>query len=63
MSTRTPYPSAVSADEWACVAPYVTLLSADVLPRTPDLRAVFNALRWLVCMGAHWRLPPHDVPR
>ncbi|MBC9210143.1 IS5/IS1182 family transposase, partial [Roseomonas aerophila] len=29
MSSRKPYPSDVSDDEWALVAPYLTLLSED----------------------------------
>jgi transposase len=30
--------------------------------RRHDLREVFNALRWLVRSGAHWRMLPHDLP-
>lgn len=63
MSTRHPYPSAVSDDEWALVAPYLTLLPEDVLQCKHDLRQVFNALRWLGRTGAPWRMLPHDFPR
>lgn len=28
----------------------------------PRLRAVFNAIRWLVRTGAAWQMRPHDVP-
>ncbi|HET8907225.1 MAG TPA: IS5 family transposase [Ktedonobacterales bacterium] len=63
MSTLHPYPSDVSDDEWALVAPYLTLLPEDVLQRKHDLRQVFNALRWLVRTGAPWRMLPHDFPR
>jgi transposase len=64
MSTlsRKPYPSDVSDDEWALVAPYLTLLREDAAQRHHDLREVFNALRWLVRTGAPWRLLPHDLP-
>jgi hypothetical protein len=31
-STRKPYPSDVSDDEWAFVAPYLALLAEDVGP-------------------------------
>lgn len=44
MSTRKSYPSEVSDDEWAFVAPYLVLLSEDALQRKHDLREVFNAL-------------------
>lgn len=62
-TTRQPYPSDVSDDEWAFVAPYLTLLSADALQRKHDLREVYNGLRWLVRTGAQWRMLPHDFPR
>jgi transposase len=26
------------------------------------LRAVFNAMRWLVRTGASWRMMPNDLP-
>ena len=57
------YPTDVTDDEWAFVAPYLTLLPEDALQRKHDLRAVFNALRWIVRAGAPWRLLPHDFPR
>lgn len=60
---RTPYPSDVSDDEWAFVAPYLTLMIPDAPQRHYDLREVFNALRWLVRSGAPWRMLPHDFPR
>lgn len=56
------YPSDVSDDEWAFVAPYLTLLASDALQRRPDLRAVFNALRYLAHTGAPWRYLPSDFP-
>ena len=56
------YPSDVSDEEWAFVAPYLTLCREDAKQREYSLRAVFNALRWLVRSGAHWRMMPHDLP-
>lgn len=56
---RTPYPSEVSDDEWALVAPYLTLITADAPQRAPSLREVCNGLRWLVRAGAAW---PSDAP-
>ncbi len=61
-STRKPYPSDVSDDEWTFVAPYLTLLPEDVSQRKHDLREVFNGLRYLVKTGVHWRMLPHDLP-
>lgn len=59
---RKPYPSDVSDDEWAFVAPYLTLMRDDAPQRQYDLREVFNALRWIVRAGAPWRLLPTNVP-
>jgi transposase len=59
---RKPYPSDVSDDEWAFVAPYLTLMTEEAPQRTHSLREVFNGLRWIVRAGATWRLMPHDLP-
>jgi transposase len=62
MNTRNPYPSDVSDDEWAFVAPYLTLLPEDAGQRHYDLRDVYNGLRWMVRTAATWRMMPHDLP-
>jgi transposase len=60
--TRKPYPSDVTDDEWAFVAPYLTLMKEEAPQREHDLRAVFNGLRWIVRTGAQWRMMPNDLP-
>lgn len=60
--TRKPYPSDVTDEEWAFVAPYLVLMKADAPQREHDLREVFNGLRWIVRTGSQWRLMPHDLP-
>jgi transposase len=60
--SRKAYPSDVSDDEWAFVAPYLTLMSEAAPQREYPLREVFNGLRWLARAGAAWRLLPHDLP-
>jgi transposase len=59
---RKAYPADVSDDEWAFVAPYLTLMTEDTPQRDHSLREVFNGLRWIVRAGAAWRLMPHDLP-
>jgi transposase len=59
---RKPYPSDVSDDEWAFVAPYLTLMTEDAPQREHSLREVFNGLRWIVRAGAAWHMMPHDLP-
>ncbi len=61
-SPRAPYPTDVSDEEWAFVAPYLALLPETAGQRRHDLREVFDALRWLVRTGAPWRMLPHDLP-
>lgn len=62
MSERKLYPSDVSDDEWAFVAPYLTLMREDAPQREYSLREVFNGLRWIVRTGSQWRMLPHDLP-
>jgi len=52
----------VTDEEWALVAPYLTLMSEDAPQREHSLRAVFNGLRWIVRAGAPWRMTPNDLP-
>lgn len=60
--TRNPYPSDVSDDEWAFVAPYLTLMTEDAPQRRHALREVFNGLRFIVRTGMQWRFMPNDLP-
>jgi transposase len=60
--SREPYPTDVTDEEWAFVAPYLALLPEDAGQRRYALREVFNALRWIVRAGAPWRLLPHELP-
>ncbi len=59
---RKPYPSDVNDDEWAVVAPYLTLMTEDAPQREYPLREVFSGLRWIVRAGAPWRMVPNDLP-
>jgi len=54
---RPAYPSDISDDEWAFVAPYVTLMTEEAPQRDHSLREVLNGLRWLGRAGAAWRGP------
>ena len=62
METRKPYPSDVSDEEWAFVAPYLTLMTTAAPQRHHDLREVFNGLCYIVKTGVQWRWLPHDLP-
>ena len=60
--SRKRYLSDVTDDEWAFVAPYLTLMRDNAPQRQYDLRDVFDGLRWLIRAGAPWRMMPHDLP-
>jgi len=62
MTSHKPYPTNVSDEEWAFAAPYLTLMTEQAPQRKYDLRAMFNALRWMARAGAPWRLLPNDFP-
>src|SRR3982750_3066974 len=61
-TARKPYPSDVSDGEWEFLLPYLTLMDEDAPQRKYPLRAVFNALRYFVKTGCHWRYLPHEFP-
>ena len=47
MASRKPYPSDVSDEEWAFVAPYLALVREDAPQREHGLREVLNGLKWM----------------
>lgn len=59
---RTPYPADVADDEWAFLAPYLTLMREDAPQRLYPLRELFNGLRFIARTGLQWRSMPHDLP-
>ena len=62
MAEKERYPSDVSDDEWAFVAPYLTLMTEDAPQRVYPLREVSNGLRYIARSGAPWRMMPKDLP-
>jgi transposase len=60
--TKTEYPSDVSNEEWVFCAPYLTLMIEEAPQREYSMRAMFNAVRYMVRAGCPWRMIPHDLP-
>ena len=58
---RKPYPSDVSDEEWASVAPYLKRMREDARQRDDSLREVVNGVRWIIRTGAQWRMMPNDL--
>ena len=56
------YPSDSNDDEWAFVAPSLSLLPREGVQRRHALRLVFDALKWIAWTGAPWRALAHDFP-
>src|SRR5688572_11132496 len=61
-SSRKVYPSDVTDEEGAFLAPYLTLMNPDAPQRDYPLRELFKALRWVVRSGSPWRYLPGDFP-
>ena len=59
---RTRYPSDVADEEWAFLAPYLTLMRDDAPQRQHLLRELFKGLRFIARTGLQWRFMPHDLP-
>jgi transposase len=62
MEKQKSYPTDISDEEWAFVAPYLTLMKEDAPQREYSLRDVFNGLRYVIKTGVTWRMMPHDLP-
>ena len=59
---KSGYPSDVTDEEWEFCLPYLLLMKEDAPQRDHSLRAIFNALRYMVRAGCTWRLLPNDLP-
>jgi putative transposase len=58
---RKPYPSDLTDEQWAVLAPLIPGPKSGGRPRTIDLREVINALLYLVRAGCQWDMLPHDL--
>src|SRR5215218_3418104 len=61
-TARDPYPSDLTDEQWAVLAPYLGQRSGPGRPPTVDLRAVVNALFYQARTGCPWRYLPRDFP-
>ncbi|VVC35013.1 Transposase, IS4-like,Putative transposase IS4/IS5 family [Cinara cedri] len=55
------YPSDISDKEWEILEPYVAQ-GAIGRPRKHDIRAIINAIRYIMKGGCQWRMLPKDFP-
>ena len=61
MSTRF-YDTDLTDAAWAWVAPVLPAARPGGRPRTTNLRAVLNAIFYLLRTGCQWRLLPREFP-
>ncbi len=62
MAKRRAYPSDVTDEQWELLTPVLARNGTWGRPRTVDLRAVVNAIFYLVRTGCQWRYLPRDFP-
>ena len=62
MSTRRFYDTDLTDAAWAFVAPVLPAARPGGRPRTTNLRAVLNAIFYLLRTGCQWRLLPREFP-
>ena len=58
-----PYPTDLTDRQWDCISPLIPMAKSGGRPRTLDMRAVINAILYLVVTGCQWRMLPHDYPQ
>jgi putative transposase len=59
---RKPYPTDLTNDQWARIAPLIPPAKPGGRRRSVDVRQVLNAIVYFVRTGCQWRNLPHDFP-
>lgn len=57
------YPTDLTDAQWELIQPLLPAPKSGGRPRSTDLRAVLNALLYILTGGIAWRLLPHDFPK
>lgn len=56
------YPSDLGDSEWRTICPLLPKAKSGGRPRTTDLRAIVNAIFYVLRSGCSWRMLPRDFP-
>ena len=56
------YPTDLSDDEWRCISPHLPEPAGQGRPRLHGLRAILDAVFYVLKSGCPWRLLPRDFP-
>jgi putative transposase len=62
MSNQT-YPTDLTDRQWECIKKYIPPAKPGGRPRTLDMRAVINAILYIVVGGCQWRMLPRTYPK
>ena len=62
MKKNQPYPSDLSDHQWDCIKELIPAAKPGGRPRELDMRAVINAILYLVTTGCQWRMLPREYP-
>jgi transposase len=60
--SRLRYPSDLTDEEWALIAPRIPPAKGGGNKRTVNLREVVNGLMYILSTGCQWRAIPKDLP-
>ena len=61
-ATYKSYPSNLTAEQRVFIAPYLPVAKSGGRPRSTDLKAVLNAIFYVLISGCSWRMLPGDFP-
>jgi transposase len=56
------YPSDLTDEQWETLEPLLQQKAGPGAPRTVDIRAIVNAIRYKVRTGCQWRMLPKEFP-
>ncbi len=62
MKTNQLYPSDLTDRQWDCIKDLIPAAKPGGRPRELDMRAVLNAILYLVTTGCQWRMLPREYP-
>ncbi len=62
MKKNQRYPSDLTGRQWDCIKELIPAAKPGGRPRELDMRAVINAILYLVTTGCQWRMLPREYP-
>jgi putative transposase len=63
MESSIAYPTDLTDAEWAILAPLIPPARPGGRPRRQNMRAMVNAMLYVLRGGISWRMLPHDLPK